>query len=336
MRAVSGWTCVAAIAAGLLVGCGDTAMDERTPVPQEATERVVAEGDFEIQDTLQADGPTFNPQLVRLLDDGDLLVYDAGSSRLLRYDSTGAVVTRYDSGPGSEPGQVVDIGVFDSGQIWSFDQEKNAVNVFDAAGSLNRRIALDETVHFLAENTDDRLIGINPANEQPFSFHGSDGGVVKTFGWLLDEPGMKSVPYVGRVMPLANGAIVYLMHSADIMKAYDAEGDLLWHRMLIDGFEPPGIYREGEASAYLEHPNGRSTITRVPLNTTNDRIHAFVVNSTAKIVYIDTYDSRDGSYVGSRRVPVTPDACMPQYIRGQTAWMTCIGGTLVRARIPEL
>lgn len=330
---------VAGAASGMISGCGGAVMDERKPMPQEAAERVVAEGRFQILDTLDAAEPSFNPAVVRLASGGDVLVFDAGSARVLRYDAEGSIVTRYGSGPGAGPGEhrrVVDLGEFESGRIWSFDQQSGAVNVFESSGTFVQRIELKEPVYFMSARSADRLIGVNPAVAQPFRFHDADGSVTGSFGWLLDEPGDGSVPYIGRVMPIENGGFVYAMQSADILKAWNDEGTLLWHRRMIDGFEPPGIYREEGGSAFLDHPNGRSTITRMPLNVSDGRIHVFVVNSTAEIVFIDTYDADDGSYVGSRRVPVTENACVPQYVRGVTAWMVCSGPTLVRVRIPEL
>lgn len=331
----------------LLSGCGsgdergEPVMDERTPLAQEVTERVFADGTFEIVDTLHVDEPTFTPGELIVLEDGNVLVYDRGSYQLLRIDpDDDRIVARYGEGVGSGPGEHLDvtsIGEFNSGQIWSFDRRGNSVNVFDADGRLDRRIKLENMANEVVSGSADRIVGVNSTIENPFRVYDADGRSSGGFGWLLDDPGLESLAFSGRTMAFNDGGFVYVMQFADLLKAYDADGELLWFRRLIDGRDPLDVVPTDDGSYTLDYPE-HEAINRLPLNAANDVIHIIVTGHEEEAFYVDTYDAGDGSYVGTRRFPIDERMCGPKYILdATTVWLICDSATmLARARIPAL
>lgn len=346
MRAMSGFRVVAAVvitvAAGLMAGCGsgqdaaESAMDERTPLPQEATERTFMYDRIEIVDTLRVDDPAYYPALVARAGD-DILALNGNSLRIHRLDESGQILATYGAGRGEGPGEhvrVMNMGMLDDGSVWAFDMNRGIVNIFAPDGSLSDTITPETRILSAVMLSPDVLIDVNPQVPEPFRLIGADGQIVDSWGWFVDEPGVETVAYGGIARPLADDSgIVFGPLWAGRFIAYDASGELVFHRYLIDHFEPPDISVSSDGSIDMTIDGEPADQPFFLVNTEDDLIHT-VLSEGAEAddgLFLDSYSAESGEYVRSVYIP--PDfQCMPASVRGEDVLLAC-GSELVRGRL---
>jgi len=232
--------CVPHIALSLLLllsACNsgqDTAepvMGERTPVPQEATERVFPAGDVEFVDTLKVDDPLFYPDKVVVLSSGELLVAVRGSHQAVRLDADGEVLARYGAGSGEGPGEhryLGNVGVFPDGTVWTLDTMNLRINLFERDGSFIRSSVPTTVVQAATALTSDEFVGVVVMMPDRFVAFDLDGSVIRRWGWFVDEPLPNAMPFVGAPLQFDRGSgFVYVPLFGSRLMAYSPEGNLL-------------------------------------------------------------------------------------------------------------
>jgi len=311
-------------------------MDERNPLPQQATERTFTHDSIEIIDTLRVDNPTFYPALVARAGD-DILALDGSSLRIHRLDESGEILATYGAGRGEGPGErvrVMNMGVFEDGSVWAFDMDRAIVNIFAPDGSLSRTITPEARITSAVMLSPDVLIDVNPQVAEPFRRIGPDGQIEESWGWFGDEPGVETVAYGGFNRPLADDSgIVFGPLWAGRFIAYDASGELLYHRYLIDRFEPPDISVSDDGRIDMTIDGEPVDQPFFLINAEDDLIHTALSEGSGVEdgLFLDSYSADSGDYVRSVYIP-SDFPCMPASVRGEDVLLAC-GSELVRGRL---
>lgn len=305
---------------------------ERTPVPQEATERVFPTGELTVIDTVRVDDDTFWPVKLVVLNSGELLVADKASTQVVRLSADGEILARYGSGVGAGPGEhkgIDGLGQLSDGTVWTWDILNLRVNLFNDDGSFRATWNPETGVRAVAVLTTDKMIGVDMKHPTPFVAFDAEGSITDRWGWFVDEPTFNSLPFIGESLRLEDGSgIVYVPQFAARLYSYNADGSLRWHRSVIDPVDLPKVSYDG-----MDFGEDGPQLLQHTLNVSDEHFHIQAITGNYQNFYLDTYDAASGDYLHSLSY-VPGMGCAPLFVGSDVFFMSC-SAQIVRFRIPE-
>ncbi|MEA2560936.1 MAG: SMP-30/Gluconolactonase/LRE-like region [Acidobacteriota bacterium] len=280
-----------------------------SPRPQETSERVWKEAEFERVATVQMGLPT----LLRPGPGGNVYVLDSSRSRVLQLSPEGRILTTY-----GDPalGNPTDVAVGADGEVWVCDLDHNSIAVFD--GRRARRIDLDPPIGRLALSPKGFVATGIAGGEGLFRRYSKDGTPEGSFGALFPEELQTSIAADGWIVPGADG-FFYPFRNAGLLASYTWDGRLRFFRQTIDPVPLPKV--RVDTAGRQSVPD--ATLVSISSSVVEDNL--FVLTGER---VLDVYDVETGSYRYSlhppekdtRYVVLTGDRLYSASQRGVTVW----------------
>ncbi|MCP4547109.1 MAG: hypothetical protein GY835_11640 [bacterium] len=278
-----------------------TSQNSRDRAWQDVTYRKL----LEIGDSEQ--GFLYGPLYLKVGYDDHLFVADYGVMKIKEFSPHGQYIRAYGTDRGQGPGElssIPDFIVTKGDEIWVADDSNGRIVVFDRSGKVLRYIKMQFPPHRIAvsgrgdEFTAVILIGLPSL----FGQFDDTGTLVRHFGDFIENHEMNSLALQGWVISDPIAGFSYTGKYASFIASYDRHGGLRFLVETIDSKPVPKIVRNSRGWKFVDKD---AQINARSLSATAGKLHLLtpIQDGFMQIGSIDTYDSSDGTYLYSRRIP---------------------------------
>lgn len=245
---------------------------------------------------------------------GIVYVIDYGDLSVKSFSPEGRFLTKFGHGRGQGPGEfssITDLSVDLDGGIMIVDQSNGRITKFDPMGRFVKTLRLQMPYRVVVEPMSGRLVVmLPPGASHLFGLFDPDGKPLRSFGRFLAKQEENSIALDGWIEPTTGGGFVYAPLYAGFIASYSKEGR---PRFLVETVDPnplPKIVKGAEAMWI----SGDAEIETQSLSVDHREIYLLssISNGPRLIGTIDAYDTADGRYLYSRRLP---EACSWALVR---------------------
>lgn len=285
-----------------------SSIDGRSLTSQPTSKRVwkplVARKVFSLASRDEA--PLFGPLQLRVDEQEDLFVLDAGELKIKRFTPDGRFIESYGNGKGQGPGEflsITDFAVGPDGRVWTADLSNGRLSIFAPGGKLERTVKMEAPPYRLALSSDGFFLMFALLKDSLFGRFNSQGRLQQAFGRYLVDQQWNSMVLDGVIAPDGAGGFVYAASYAGLIAAYGADGAPRFIAETIDRPELPKIVRtKGRMWVDREAPR---TAYNVTVDSGGIHLLGVLTSGVRNVPRLDTYDLATGRYLYSRELPET-------------------------------
>lgn len=298
-------------------------------VPQQSQSRTFREGFSPVQ--MSTLTPMRRPGVLRILPDGDLLVFDWDGLQLRRFTRDGVLKTTFE---GSKSGASLlnnptDYGMAPNGEIWVTDPPGRRIAVFEANGQFSRMIQTPAEIYNFVQ-LGGGVIAALPGGVTPHLVEIYDSATLRmkaAAGYFLEDWKRVSVSLSGGIAASSDGSMVLFGGNfVGLLAAFGQDGAIRYLRETIDRTPPPAVQVTRFGSQRIPTEATRAMFS---LSADGEVVVATAPVRGRSVLALDYYRASTGDYLysvdaplGAKRVYVRGDRLYSMTRNIVTVWST--------------
>jgi len=242
---------------------------------------------------------------------GFIYLFDWGDFYIKKFSKDGQFLAKFGKGKGAGPGELsnpTDFDIDDKGNVWIVDPALQRINIFDLNNKLLKTIRLRLHVSRIStlEKNEGYILKMDMLLDTLFTKYDMQDNPEIAFGRLSPDQLKMWLVFDGYTDVDRNNNLYFSFFRAGLLLSYSSDGQLRFFIKTIDQVPMAKViyFNKGVdiSGSYIDR---KAPFTGVNINIDKSNIYIYDIFGSKKenCSVIDQYDTKDGSYICSYKLP---------------------------------